>query len=128
MGGLRVGVVVQCGGVDVGNLLVKPAFAGANFANFIEQGIEICLAEDGAVFEAFLVEHIAADGEVAQNTGRPLAELGGALGIDPVADGDDGVEIVESGEVLLAVGGSIPEFPDNCRFAQLPAGKDVFEV
>jgi hypothetical protein len=71
---------------------------------------------------------VAAQGEVAQHADGPLAELGGAGGINPEADGDDGVEIVEGGEVTFAVGGSGSEFPNNCRLGQFSAGEEVFQV
>ena len=44
--------------------------------------------------EALLVEGEAADQVVAQSVGGPLAKAHAASRIDPVADGDDGVEDV----------------------------------
>ena len=74
------------------------------------------------------VQNIPANGEVAQDADGPLAELGGAGGVDPEADGDDGVEIVEGGEITFAIAGSIPEFPDNYGFGQFSAAEDVLQV
>jgi hypothetical protein len=39
--------------------------------------------------------------------------LDGPLGVDLVADGDDGGEVVVAGVVVFAVGGSYPKFSDN---------------
>ena len=44
--------------------------------------------------EALLVEGEAADQVVAQSVGGPLAKAHAASRIDPVADGDAGVEVV----------------------------------
>ena len=35
------------------------------------------------------------------------------MGFHTVADGNDGIEVVELGLVVLAVACSYPEFPDN---------------
>jgi hypothetical protein len=94
---LGVPVVIDAGGVDVGDLLVKASLAEANFADFFEQPFEIILAKERAILHALLVEHIALDGEFAQHLGGPLAKLGGPHRIDPVADGDDGIEVVVLG-------------------------------
>ena len=94
---LGLGAVVEGGGVNGGDFLVKPALAGADFADLGQQVVEVGLVEEGAVFQAILVEDVAAEGEVSQHAIGPLAELGGAGGIDPEADGNDGVELVEGG-------------------------------
>lgn len=49
------------------------------------------------------VDEVAADGEVMQHAGGPLAEPGSAHRVDTVAHRDDGVEIV--------VGGLSPDLP-----------------
>ena len=46
---------------------------------------------------------------LARRAARPLAELRAARGMDAEADGEDGVEAVESGSVILPVGGSSKE-------------------
>ena len=45
--------------------------------------------------------------------GVPDTETGGHVAFDPVADGDDDVQIVVLRVVGFAIGGSYPEFPDN---------------
>ena len=54
--------------------------------------------------------------------------LGNSRGLNAEADGDDGVEVVEGGEISFAIAGSIPEFPDNCGFGQFSAVEDVLQV
>jgi hypothetical protein len=100
-------------GVDVGDLQVKLPLAGGDFADFREQVFVLLLAQEGAVFQPLLVQHIAANGKVAQDAGGPLPELDGAGRVHAKANGDDGVQVVESGEVLFAFGGSCSEFPNN---------------
>ncbi len=60
----------------------------------------------------------AVDGEptrnvIAKGLCRPLTELGRHLGVDSVADGENGVEVVVICLIYLSIGGSYPEFPDN---------------
>ena len=75
-GGGGVLVVVDAGGVDVGDLLVEATLGQADLADLVEQAFEVVLTEEGAVLHAPTVDDVAADGEVAQHAGGPLAELG----------------------------------------------------
>jgi hypothetical protein len=104
-------VVVDGGGVDVGDLLVELALAEADFADALELFFEVLSGQDGAAsLEAFVVHDEALDGEFLDHGGRPFAELDGPLGVDLVADGDDGGEVVVAGVVVFAIGGSYPKF------------------
>ena len=94
LGGRGVLVVVDAGCVDVGDLLVEATFGQADLADLVEQALKVVLAEEGAVLHALAVDDVAADGEVTQHAGGPLAELGGAHRVDAVAHRDDGVEVV----------------------------------
>jgi hypothetical protein len=49
----------------------------------------------------------------AQPLRGPDAELSAALGLHPVANGNDDIEVVVGSFVVFAIGGSYPEFPDN---------------
>jgi hypothetical protein len=51
-----------------------------------------------------------------------------ALGVDLVADGDDGREVVVLRVVSLAVGGSYPKTLDDCVLLQLAVGEDGLQV
>ena len=94
LGGRGVLVVVDAGGVDVGDLLVEATFGQADLADLVEQALKVVFAQEGAVLHTLAVDDVAADGKVAQYAGGPLAELGGAHRVDAVTDRDDGVEVV----------------------------------
>jgi hypothetical protein len=95
-------------GVDVGDLLINAALAGADFPYALEQFVEIVLAEGVfALLEPLVVHDESLDDELAQGFGGPDAELGGLVAVDPVADSDDGVEVVVFGGVFLPVRGSM---------------------
>lgn len=94
LGGGGVLVVVDAGGVDVGDLLVEATLGQADLTDLVEQALEVVLAQEGAVLHAPAVDDVAADGEVAQHAGGPLSELGSTHRVDSVAHRDDGVEIV----------------------------------
>ena len=87
------GVVINAGGVNVGDLLVESPLGGADVLNPAEQFLEIIEGLVG-VFQAFVVEDKAFDDEFAEFLGGPDAEAGGDGAFDAVADGDDGVEVV----------------------------------
>jgi len=57
-----------------------------------------------------------------------LAELRAAGAADAVADGEDGVEVVVLGVIGFAVGGSYPEFPDNCLGGEFTFFANVHKV
>ncbi len=88
------GVVINAGGVDVGDLLVEPPLGGADVLNPAEQFVEVIEGLVG-ILEAFVVEDEAFDDELAELLRGPDAEAGGDGAFDAVADGDDGVEVVE---------------------------------
>ena len=69
LGGRGVLVVVDAGGVDVGNLLAEAALGQADLTELIEQVLEVVLADEGAVLHAPTVDDVAADGEVTQHAG-----------------------------------------------------------
>jgi hypothetical protein len=82
----------------------------ADLADALELLLEVLLAQDGAAaLEALVVHREALDGELLDDARGPLAELHRPLGVDLVADGDDGREVVVLGVVGLAVGGSYPK-------------------
>ena len=62
------------------------------------------------IVNALPIQHIAADGEQAQHTRRPAAELDGALRVRPEADGNDGVQITKLRMIDFAVRGSTCKF------------------
>ncbi|MDP3480983.1 MAG: hypothetical protein Q8R88_14525 [Desulfoprunum sp.] len=48
--------------------------------------------------------------------------------VDPVANGNDGVEVVELGGVLFPICRSYSEFPNNCILLNLTTRKYVFQM
>lgn len=65
------------------------------------------VGEDGAAaFYALIIHDIGFDGVLFDDGGGPLAELQDAFGVDLVADGDNGGELVVFAVVVFAVGGN----------------------
>ena len=87
------GVVINAGGVNVGDLLVEAPLGRADVLNPAEQFLEVV---EGLVrvLQALVIEDKAFDDEFAEFLGGPDAEAGGDGALDAVADGDDGVEVV----------------------------------
>jgi hypothetical protein len=107
-------IVVNRGGVDVGDLLVELALAQPDFPDALQLFLEVFFAEDRAVvFQALVIHRVALDGERLDDAGGPFAELHGAFGVHLVADGDDRGEVVVLGIVGFAVGGSYSKISNN---------------
>jgi len=100
-------VTFDGGGEDVGDLLVALALREADFADALELLLEVAIAQNrAAALEALVVHREALDGELLDDARGPLAELHRALGVDLVADGDGGREVVVLRVVGLGVGSS----------------------
>ena len=106
------GVVVDAGGVDVGDRLIKPPFGSADILNPPQQFIEVVERAVG-ILQAFVIEDEALHDEFAQLLRGSDAETGGDGAFYAVADGDDGVEVIEIGAVSLSVSGSCKEILYN---------------
>lgn len=87
------GIVINAGGVNIRDLLVKPPLRGANVLNPPEELIKVIEGLIG-VFEALVIEDKAFDNEFAELLCGPDAEAGGHGAFDAVTDGNNGVEIV----------------------------------
>jgi hypothetical protein len=61
----------------------------------------------------FFVQGVTAEQVIFQRPRRPDAELGTALGLYPITDGDDYIQVIKLSIVGFAVSGSYPEIPDN---------------
>ena len=57
--------------------------------------LKIVLTYERAVLHTLLVYDIAPKRELPDNIGTPLAELSGTDGVDTIAHGDDGIEVIE---------------------------------
>jgi len=93
--------------------LVKPAFAESDLPDFFQQPFKIVFPKKRTVFHAFPVKHIALNRKFSQHAGCPLSKLSGPFGIDPVAHGNNGIDVIEIRIVFLAIRGSCSEFPNN---------------
>ena len=77
-------------------------------AETFEQLIEVVPAEQPlALLQALVVQHEPLDDELPERFRGPDAELRGLVAVDPVADGDDGVEIVVLSLVGFPISGSM---------------------
>ena len=86
---------------------------------------------DIRVLQALVIEHEALDDELAKALGGPDPELRGDPRLDPVADGDDRVEVVEIERALhipLALAANRQEFLVSCLGVQLAFLVDVLKM
>jgi len=105
-------VVVNAGGVDVGDLLVKPPLAGADILDAAGQLLEVIVSDIG-IFEAVVVEDEALADEFFELVRRLLAEARGCLAAHPETECQHHVEVVVRDLVGFAVGGSGSVKPNN---------------
>lgn len=83
------------------------------------------------LLDQVVLDRIAFDEIFLEDRVRPDTELGASLGLDPVAYGDDYVEIVEDYVSSLRFAGNrsvlsgCPEFPDNHLTNQFTFPKDI---
>ena len=114
--------------VDVGDLEVEAALAGADLADALEQLVEVVLAEARALLEPLVVQHESLDDELLQRLRRPDAELRGLTTVDPVPDRDDRVEVVELGDgrLLRVLGGTLRNFRRVASSDSSPDSKMLF--
>jgi len=76
-----------------------------------------------------LVDSEALNEVLAQRIGGPDAELRAALGIDAIADADDGIEIIMSEAAADAPAAFLLNYRvilDSCRLGKLLAVIDIF--
>jgi hypothetical protein len=106
LGGLSRHVVIDGGCIDVGDLLVELAFTQANFPNALQLLFKILVGKDGTTaFQAFVIHGVALDGELLNDSSRPLAELHCTFGVYLVTDGNDCCKTVVFCVVAFSVGG-----------------------
>jgi hypothetical protein len=99
-------VVIQRGGVDVGDFLIELALGEPDLPNLFELALKELIRQGAAALETFGIHGPALDGVVLDDLIGPLAELDGALVLDLEANGDDRLQAVVLRLVALAVGGS----------------------
>ena len=112
--GLRRHIVVNRCGINVGDLLVELALGEPNLTHALQLLFKILLRQDGpACLDALVIHHVGFDGELLDDACGPFAELHRPLGIDLVANGDDGTQVVVLCVIALAIGGSYSKFSNN---------------
>jgi len=115
----RLGILagVHRRGIDVGDFLIKLPLTCPDFTDFRQQVLKILLAKKCPTLKPLFIQHIAANGIVAQHTRGPLAKLNGTSRVHPETDSDDGVEVVEPRRVILAIPGSMSEISRHTAFS-----------
>src|ERR1041385_872870 len=117
--------------VNVGDLQVEPSLAGADLTDPLEQLVEVVPAEALVQLQPLVVEDEPLDDELPQGLGRPDAELRCLRAVDPVADRDDRIEVVEHNvarDLAAALGSNYPDFPESCLLDQLTTSENVAEM
>lgn len=102
-GGSSGGIIINLGGVDVGDFLVALPLTQANLAYLGELPLEEFVGEVAALLQAFRVHRPALNRVVFDDLARPFAELHGALIFNFEANGNDGLKVVVLGLVVFAV-------------------------
>ena len=107
--------------VDVGDLQVEAALAGADLADALEQLVEVvlaearpCLSRSSSSTKPLTMNSLSVC--VAQ-----MRNCVASAAVDAVADGDDGVEVVElcvASDLAASLRLNYPEFPDSCLLGQ----------
>ena len=100
--------------INVGNLLIEPAFAHPDFPNPLQQFVEIILAKKlFTLLKAFIVKNKTFDNKFLQGFGCPYTELGGLLRIDSVTDRNNRIKTIKLCIVIFTVSRSCSDFPNN---------------
>ena len=102
---------------------VRPWMAKCSF--------EVVRAQGPAFFQPLVVQRETLDQQLGQAGGGPLAERSSAGGADPVANGQDHVEVVVVDgpfDFAVALGLNYPETPDSCRRVEFSLTVDVDQV
>ena len=81
--------------MEVCDLEVEAPLAGTDGANPLQQFIEVVSAETLPLLQALVIHDKPLDEILAQNLGCPDAKLCGLSAVDPVADDDDRIQVVE---------------------------------
>ena len=109
-----LGIIVNTGGIDVGDLLVKPPFRKTNLTDAFQLFLKIILCQNGAaVFQPLVIHSKAFHGKFFNDAVCPLSELHRTGRIHLIAHGNDGAQIIMIGVVGFAVRSSYSKFSNN---------------
>lgn len=81
--------------IDIGDLQIEAPFARPDFADALEQFIEIILGKTLAGLQPLVIEDEAFDNEIPEDRCCPDTKLGRLPAVDAITDSNDGVEIVK---------------------------------
>lgn len=95
------------------SFLICTALTGANLTDTFQQLVKVILTEWMAVFHHLIIKYKAFLDVLLERFSRPLAESGRFLGIDPVADCDNGIKVIMLCLIVFTVCGSYREFLGN---------------
>lgn len=85
---------------------VEPPLACPDFPDPFQEFVEVVFPETFSLLQTFIIRHKALDDKLLQGLRRPNPELSRLIAVDPVPNGDDGVEVIESGLIAFPIGGS----------------------
>ena len=121
--------VVHASCVNIEDLLVKPPLRRPDVPDALQQLVKVVLlALARRILQPLIVEDKALYDVFPQQSGGPDAETGGQRAFHSVAHGNSSVEIVETGRVGLAIGGSSKEILYYRIVNQFPLGKNDFQM
>ena len=117
---------------NVSYLLPDAALAGADGADALQQLAKVILAKGRAsLFEALVIQGKALEHILLEDAGGPDAKVGRPAGIDAIAYGNDGIEIVEikgSFDLSLALLLNYFHFGKSCLGVQLSFRENIGEM
>lgn len=100
-------VVIQRGGVDVGDLLVELALRKSDFPDFFQLALKEFVRQDAAAaFEAIHIHRPTLNRVILHDSIGPLAKLYGAFVFDFEANGDDRLKVIVLNLIAFAIGSS----------------------
>ena len=113
LGGKSRPIIVQSGGIEVGDLLIELAFTGSDLSNPFQLFIKIFIGQQSASFEPLVIHDPAFDRVSKRNGVDPLAELNRPFGIDFETDSNDHLQVVVICVVVFPIGFSYSKISNN---------------
>jgi hypothetical protein len=117
--------------IDVGDLEIEAPLASPDGPDALQQVVKIILAKPLSLLQTLIVEYESFDQKLPEHLSRPDAKLRRLTAVDPVADGDDGVEIVEldfAGDLPRPFRLNYTKFSYSCHFIQFIRLINLLEV
>ncbi|EXY28411.1 hypothetical protein M080_1118 [Bacteroides fragilis str. 3397 T10] len=90
-----IDIIINTGGIYISEFLIKASFTQPYLPNFGKQMFKIILSDKRAILHSFLVYHISTNSKLAKHICTPLPELCGTSTINPIANTNDSIKIIE---------------------------------